>query len=103
MDKPVITVFNKADLAQSDRLLKDVKAEYQIYLSARTGEGFDVLFDAMQKLILMDSIHIEKMLPFDKASLLARVRREGQLIKEEYREDGIYVEAYVPRKLLAFM
>ena len=51
----------------------------------------------------MDSIYIEKTLPFAKASLLARVRREGQLIKEEYRENGIYVEAYIPRKLLAFM
>ena len=25
----------------------------------------------------------------------------GQLLKEEYREDGIYVEAYVPTELYA--
>lgn len=103
MDKPVITVFNKTDLKEADRMLKDCKAECQIYLSAKTGQGFDALFHAMQEMLLMDSIYIEKTLPFAKASLLARVRREGQLIKEEYRENGIYVEAYIPRKLLAFM
>lgn len=101
MDKPIVTVFNKTDKAEADRMLKDVRADRQVYISAKTGQGFDSLYCAIQELLLADSIYIQKTLPFSKASLLARVRREGQLIQEEYREDGIYVEAYIPERLAA--
>lgn len=103
VDKPIITVFNKQDKPEADRMLKDVRADRQVYLSAATGQGFEQLFNVIQELLLMDKVYIKKTLPFSKAALLARVRKEGRLIKEEYREDGIYVEAYIPERLTAIL
>ena len=45
-------------------------------------------------------IHIEKLFPYTDAGKPGLIRKYGQLIKEEYREDGIWVEAYVPSELM---
>ena len=40
---------------------------------------------------------IEKLYSYSEAGKIQMIRSYGQLVKEEYREDGIYVEAYIQR------
>ena len=35
-------------------------------------------------------------IPYEEAGKIARIRKLGQLLKEEYRPEGIYVQAYIP-------
>lgn len=96
--KPVITVFNKTDLPNSDNELRDTRAEKCVYISAKTGVGIDSLFEVMDEVLRQQRIYFEKTFSYNEASEVSRIRKYGQLISEEYREDGIHICAYVPRE-----
>ena len=96
-DKPIITAFNKTDLLKnSDEVLKDKKADATVHISAKTGAGTDELIKLIDEKINASMIHIEKLISFNDAGNVQYIRQHGKLISEEYREDGIYVEAYIP-------
>ena len=96
-DKPIITAFNKTDLLKnSDEVLKDKKADATVHISAKTGAGIDELIKLIDEKINASMIHIEKLISFNAAGNVQYIRQHGKLISEEYREDGIYVEAYIP-------
>ena len=42
---------------------------------------------------------IEKVFAYDEAGKIQNIRKFGQMLKEEYRQEGIYVKAYVPNSL----
>lgn len=104
-DKTVVTVFNKMDqkIDQIKHLetLKDLNSDYQVQISAKTGEGLDELKDILEMILRNRKIYLEKVFAYQEAGRIQTIRKYGQLIKEEYREDGIYVEAYVPTELYA--
>ena len=39
--------------------------------------------------------YIEKLVPYTEAGSIAKIRENGELISEEYREDGIFIKAYI--------
>lgn len=45
-------------------------------------------------------VHIEKVFSYADAWKARLIRNMDQLLKEEYRDDGIYVEAYVPSEMM---
>ncbi len=98
-DKTVITVFNKQDLPESNRVIKDLKAAQTVRISAKTGEGVTALLYQIEEALRENKIFIEKVFRYAEANQLAPIRKYGQIIKEEYREDGIFVSAYVPKEL----
>lgn len=98
-DKTVITVFNKQDLPEANRVIKDLKADKTVRISAKTGEGTTDLLYQIEEALRENKIFIEKVFRYAEVNQLAPVRKYGQIIKEEYREDGIFVRAYVPKEL----
>ena len=38
-------------------------------------------------------------IPYSESAFAGRVRQMGQVMEEEYREDGIFLRAYVPPDL----
>ena len=96
----VITVVNKMDLVEHDMVLKDPKAQVTVKISARTGEGVDELLSEAEELLQRKKLYIEKLYSYSEAGKIQMIRSYGQLVKEEYREDGIYVEAYIPKEIL---
>ena len=109
VDKTVVTVFNKTDrlraLVESGeagplaQLPRDFSADYQVRISAKTGEGLDELCGILEQIIRSRRVHLEKVYPYSQAGRIQTIRKYGQLLKEEYTEDGIAVEAYVPAEL----
>ena len=97
-DKPVITVFNKIDRLEDKPILKDLKAEATVMISAKQEIGFDHLFDAVEYVVRSHQVYIEKIVPYKDTARLANVRKYGQLLEEEYKEDGIHIKAYVRRQ-----
>ena len=96
-DKAIITVFNKQDLIISEQALKDFKADYTVKISAKTGEGVDKLLELIEK-VLMEKKFIEELISYKEAGKIHTIRKYGQLLEEEYREDGIFVKAYIPKE-----
>ncbi|RKD31479.1 GTPase HflX [Lacrimispora algidixylanolytica] len=100
-DKIVVTVFNKMDAADPNTTLRDITSDYQVKISARTGQGFDELLNLLETILRNQKIHLEKVYSYNEAGKIQLIRKYGQLLAEEYRDDGIYVSAYVPSELLA--
>lgn len=95
--KPVITLFNKQDLTEERELPKDLCASHSLQISAATGEGLPELRRLLERTIQESRVLVERVYPYAQAGDIARVRRYGQIVEEEYREDGIYIRAYLPR------
>ena len=98
-DKPIITVFNKIDLLESQEILKDTRAEATIQISAKTGKNIEELLNCISKKLKVNQVFIERLFTYDKAGDIQLIRKFGQLISEEYTEDGIAVTAYVPLEI----
>lgn len=107
--KKIITVFNKIDkLIPQDRLsvedyedeilagLRDARGYKKVRISAKTGRGIDDLLKAMSEVIKEDRKYMEKVFGYNEMSKVADIRKNGIVKKEEYRDDGIYIEAEVP-------
>lgn len=96
-DKPIITVYNKIDLA-GDVIIKDLKAEKTVRVSAKTGEGVNTLLQTIGEVLREGKYYLETVIPYDDAGRVAEIRRVGELLFEEYTPEGIAVKAYLPKE-----
>ncbi|MFT4106419.1 MAG: GTPase HflX [Lacrimispora sp.] len=100
-EKIMITVFNKIDAAEPGVILRDISSDHQVKISAKTGEGLDELVNLLETILRNQKVYLEKVYSYQEAGKIQTIRKYGQLLKEEYREDGILVNAYVPAELYA--
>lgn len=97
-DKPIITAFNKIEIA-GNKVLKDFKADKTVNISALHGDGLTELKDTIEEVLRESKIYIEKTYSYTEASKISFIRKYGQLISEEYVAEGIEVKAYVPTEI----
>lgn len=97
VDKPIITAFNKIDKVDSIPIIKDFKADKIIHIAAKKAIGFDDLSTSLEETINNFRNYIEKTIPYTDAGLLNKIRKYGTILEEDYREDGIFVRAYVEK------
>lgn len=100
-DKPVVTLFNKQDLRTDSETLHDFRADYELNLAAAKDIGLLELKQLLAELLRENKIYVERMIPYEKAGVLQYVRRQGELLEEAYKEDGIAIRAYVPMEVYA--
>mgnify|MGYP003305534171 CR=1 FL=1 len=71
-----------------------------VMISALEEKGFDELLDAILKELPPTRRNAEILIPFSAGAIAARIRKEGVVHEEEYREDGLYMNATVEMSLL---
>jgi GTP-binding protein HflX len=98
VEKTVITVLNKVDEPRSDNYLQDDRAYKIVRLSAKEGTGINELLDVIEKKIQEDQIFIQETIPYNNGNILNHIRINGQIINEEYKSEGTYIEAFVDYK-----
>lgn len=98
-NKPIITVFNKIDCLGEIPILKDLSADQTVLVSAKNEIGFDKLLGTIETIIRNQQVYLEKLIPYKQISIISEIREYGQLMQEEYKENGIYVKAYVTKKI----
>ena len=102
VDKTVVTVFNKIDRLEgkeTELLPRDFSSDYQVRISAKTGDGLKDLEQILGGIIRSSRVYLEKVYPYSGAGKIQTIRAYGQLLSEEYTEQGIAVKAYVPAEL----
>lgn len=108
-DKKIITIFNKQDKVREKQkengenevvVFRDFKADYTLNASIKKGEGIDKLLEYIEEILRNQKIFITKTFEYSEAGKIQRIRKYGELLKEEYTESGIYVEAYVPIEIM---
>ena len=100
-DKPIMTVLNKQDLIEEPMPLSiPYGAEAVLRISALEPEGVQKVLDAVdQQLDKMDTV-VEILLPYAQGGLSSSLHQEGQIIEEEYRDNGIYIKARLKDRYL---
>ena len=98
-NKPIITVFNKQDCLTRPVLPRDFKADETVCLSALTGEGIEELEEKLEKVLRGQKIAVRHIFSYRDGAKLQMLRKYGELLKEEYLEEGIAIEAYVPVRI----
>ena len=95
-DKTIVTLFNKQDLRTDDEPLHDFRADYVLNIYAGKNEGLEEIKTLLAEILRENKVYIERILPYDKAGLIQLIRKQGELISEEYVAEGIAIKAYVP-------
>ena len=93
-------VFNKLDLLeQSPRIDRDAQGKPErVWLSAATGEGVDLLLQAVSELIGQDMVSEELELTPEQGGLRAALYRLGAVESENYTDDGMaHLQVRLPR------
>lgn len=99
-DKKVITAFNKIDICEREETLKDLAADRTVKISAKTGDGIEQMLSVISEVIAEGKKLLEKVFGYDEAGVVSNVRKYGQVIEEEYRNEGIYIKALIPREYM---
>ena len=94
-DKPILTAFNKIDLLNELPIVKDLACTASVNISAKTGEGIEKLSETLTDIINQGMRYIEELIPYDKAGIINKIHASGTVMEENYREDGIFVRAFV--------
>lgn len=90
-DSPQITVYNKADKVPNFTLLDPAA----LLVSAHTGLGLTELLQIISQQLSSRVCHLKILLPYDKLALADSLRRFGVVHKEEFRENGVYLEGII--------
>ncbi len=98
-DKKVLTLFNKLDRVVNHEILKDIHADKTIAIEAKNNVGLDKVKEALEEFLRDDKVLLEKVFHYEDAGKIQLIRKYGELLIEEYREDGIYVKALVPKEM----
>lgn len=98
-EKTVITLFNKQDVVRDAEPMRDFKADYTLAVSARTGSGLEALKELLCELLREKKVLIERTIAYADAGMMQQIRRQGELLEEDYRPEGIYIKAYVPLEI----
>lgn len=98
-DKPIVTAFNKIDKVEELPIIKDLSADFVVNISAKKETGFDLLSEALSKVINQSRRYVETTVPYTEAALISRIHASGAVLEEKYGEDGIYIRAYVDKSM----
>jgi len=95
-ETPVLRVMNKCDLAPGIG-----ENPNHICISALSGDGIDVLLEAVAAALPPDRKKVKLLLPFSKGALAEQCRRDGQVEHEEYVPEGLAMTVTLGARLLA--
>lgn len=96
--KKIITAFNKTDRIGQPEPLHDFRAERTVHISAKYGDGLEDLKNILEEILREEKDFLECTIPYRDAGVIQKICEKGELLSEEYREDGIFVRAWVPKE-----
>lgn len=97
-EKTIITVFNKIDKNPSPDLVRRLRMTYpkNVQISALTHQGFENLQEAMIHELARQRRTMTLRIPQVDYAIVSEIMREGHILKQEYEDNDILLEASVP-------
>lgn len=102
-EKPMLTVFNKIDALTDHDEPTRLVAEWpnSVAISSLTGRGMDDLLEALRKMVQNLLAPVRALLPYSESALVQDCYDYGRVLRLDYREDGIYLEAELVAEMRA--
>ncbi|HEV7189467.1 MAG TPA: GTPase HflX, partial [Blastococcus sp.] len=99
---PEVIVVNKIDAMTEDDVLTLRRAlPGAVWVSARTGAGMDNLREIIAARLPHPDVDVDVLVPYDRGDLVARIHRDGEVLKETHEEAGTRLAARVNGALAA--
>ncbi|HVV31022.1 MAG TPA: GTPase HflX [Mycobacteriales bacterium] len=99
---PELVVVNKIDVADPVVLARLRRVEPgAVFVSAHTGAGLNELGRRLAQEVPHPEFEIDVVVPYAKSSLVARVHREGEVLREAHEDVGTRLRARVGPALAA--
>jgi len=94
-NKPTVIVFNKIDRLQDKTEARRLVAEWPgaVAISAATGTGIPDLMNALVNQVKSMLTFVRALVPYSESGLVQDCYDYGRVLKVDYRDDGIYLEA----------
>lgn len=84
IDRPVIKVYNKADLLDAKPYLR----EEDVLVSSVTGEGMEELLHKIEEKLFSDVKVHRLLLPYDQSLIMSKLHRVGEVTQKDEEEEG---------------
>ena len=91
-EMPELVVFNKIDIAESPDMLMR-RYEGSMSVSAVTGEGTELLLNAIADRLAILNTMVDVLVPFERGDIIAELHRSGQVMSEQATEHGMKYRA----------
>ncbi len=92
LDKPIVTVFNKIDIAEIDKLVYDSKfVDKKVFISAREGQNMDTLLKMIEENLPFEYRKVTMLIPYDKQNILSYILDNYNVEKISHKEEGTEV------------
>lgn len=98
-DKKIVTLFNKMDREDADEQIRDFRADYTKRISAKNKADLEGVKELLAQVLRENKVYMEHVFSYDEAGMIQMVRKQGELLLEEYTPEGIFVKAYVPSEV----
>lgn len=99
--KRILTVFNKSDRPAARTALKRLRkmTPDSVVISAATGEGIEglkqMIANCLQNMVSRYRLEI----PYTRSDIIALVQARGDILRQEYTDTGVLVEAMLDKSL----
>lgn len=93
---PRLDVYNKADIFTGEIL---PHGDGIVRVSAKTGEGVDLLLSEISKIISADIRRAVLRIPYERAGVVEQLHRDADILTEEYLDNYIEISAVLPRRI----
>jgi len=99
-ETPEIIAINKSDVADQEVLMEILRKEPNSYaISVKTGFGIDALIHAIEKTLPRPKIEVDVVIPYSRGDLISAIHEHGEILREEYVEEGTAIHARVDAAL----
>lgn len=101
-EEAIITVLNKVDLCEDKKVIDRLRMKYPktVLISALNKTGLDELAEMMMKELSERREIVKLKIPQKEYAIVASLRRDGNVLYEEYIENDVIIRAEVPTRLL---
>ncbi len=102
-EKSCIMVFNKIDCAAGEGMMAHLKEKFPhaVKISAKTGEGIPHLLAEIGTQLRPKREFLELKIPHERAEVIARLHKVGQVIERRYNGKAAKFKARIPPHFLA--
>ena len=94
---PQIIIFNKID--KVDAMFSSIiERRYPdaVFISAVNGTNIDKLIARIEE-VLLGNKNLKLKIPYEKTSLVSKLHDIAEILSEDYKEDGIYLEVEISK------
>ncbi|MGI8432998.1 MAG: GTPase HflX [Chthoniobacterales bacterium] len=100
--KQMLVAFNKIDKVSDPLALAALRRHFPdaVFVSVQTGAGVDELIERISDFVARGTLTVELRLPPERADLLARLHREGNVEEIDYADTYTQLRATMPTRSL---